>query len=140
MSADKEEKMKMALARTVLALVAFGLALAGTARAEMRTCGSPDQVDTINEMFAALYACWEPPRNAGGMSMTLTFSLRSNGTIIGSPRRTHARLGDDQKLNEAFVASVHQALERAVPLPLSKSMGGAIAGRLLAPRFVVVDE
>ncbi len=129
----------MLVGRTAIAL-ALCLASTGMANAGMRTCGSQDPVDTINEMFAAIYACWEPPANAGGLSMTLTFSLRSNGTIIGKPRQTHANQGEDERLNEAFVHSVHEALDKAMPLPLSKSMGGAIAGRLLAPRFVVVDE
>src|SRR5690606_39363267 len=69
--------LTMLVGRTAIAL-ALCLASAGMANAEMRTCGSQDPVDTINEMFAALYACWEPPANAGGLSMTLTFSLRSN--------------------------------------------------------------
>src|SRR5690606_39881778 len=112
--------LTMLVGRTAIAL-ALCLASTGMAKAGMRTCGSQEPVVTINEMFAALYACWEPPANAGGLSMTLTFSLRSNGTIIGEPRQTHASLGEDERLNEAFVHSVNKALDRALQLPLCTS-------------------
>src|SRR5690606_10819842 len=95
---------------------------------------------TINEMFAALYACWQPPADSGGMSMTLTFSLRRDGTLIGAPRITGKKLGPDKALNEAFEASIRGAPDKALPVPFSDSMGGAIAGRILAPRFNVPDD
>ena len=124
---------------TTKAAIAAALILGSVslALAEDRECGSGDPIETINEMFDAIYACWEPPAGSEGMSLTLTFSVRSNGTLIGVPIVRHSRLGKDSALREAFVESVVGALDRATPLPLSKSMGGAIAGRILAPRFAV---
>ncbi|GGA74130.1 hypothetical protein GCM10011385_30160 [Nitratireductor aestuarii] len=124
---------------TTKAAIAAALILGSVslALAEDRECGSGDPIETINEMFDAIYACWEPPAGSEGMSLTLTFSVRSNGTLIGVPIVRHSRLGKDSALREAFVESVFGALDRATPLPLSKSMGGAIAGRILAPRFAV---
>jgi hypothetical protein len=69
------------------------------------------------------------------MSITLQFSLRRHGTLIGKPRATYFNLGSDKALNGAVVASILEALDKALPLPLSDSMGEAIAGRILAPRF-----
>ncbi|MER8391084.1 hypothetical protein NKJ72_12600 [Mesorhizobium sp. M0045] len=74
------------------------------------------------------------------MTLTLQFSIRRNGTLIGKPRATFSHLGDDGPLNRAFVASVLEALDKALPLPVSDSMGGAIAGRTLFPRFTAVNE
>ena len=124
---------------TTKAAIAAALILGSVslALAEDRECGSGDPIETINEMFDAIYACWEPPAGSEGMSLTLTFSVRSNGTLIGVPIVRHSRLGKDSALREAFVESVFGALDKATPLPLSKSMGGAIAGRILAPRFAV---
>lgn len=123
---------KSALAATLLALTA-----SGPAAAEDRVCGSRDPVDTIKELFAAIHACWQPPANSDGMSMTLTFSLRRDGSLIGKPRMAHAGFGADKDLNEAFAASVNGALDEALPVPFSASMGGATAGRILALRFTV---
>jgi hypothetical protein len=116
-------------------LVLTALANPGVTRAQERACGSTDPVNTIKEMFSAIYVCWEPPPGSAGMSITLQFSLRRQGTLIGKPRATYSNLGGDEALNRAFVASILAALDKALPLPLSDSMGGAIAGRMLAPRF-----
>ncbi|TPN29118.1 cell envelope integrity protein TolA [Mesorhizobium sp. B2-3-3] len=105
------------------------------ARAQQRPCRSPDPVDTIKEISAAIFACWQPPPGTAGMSLTLRFSLRRNGTLIGKPRATYSKLGGDDALSRAFVASILEALDKALPLPVSHSMGEAIAGRMLAPRF-----
>jgi hypothetical protein len=126
--------MKASLVGAVLLMVT-ALANPGATRAQERACGSSALVTTIREMFSAIYACWTPPPGTAGLSITLQFSLRRQGTLIGRPRATYSNLGVDEALNRAFVASILKALDKALPLPLSDSMGGAIAGRMLAPRF-----
>jgi hypothetical protein len=113
------------------------LVVTGAAHAGERACGSRVAVSTIAEMFDALFACWQAPAGSDGMEITLLFSLRRNGTLIGKPRATWSKLTGDEDTQRAFVASVLQALDRALPMPFTASMGGAIAGRPLAIRFVV---
>jgi hypothetical protein len=54
-----------------------------------RVCGpeSPrEPINTLNELFAALRACWEPPpldRAHDGMELTVRFSLSRFGRIFG---------------------------------------------------------
>jgi hypothetical protein len=131
-------RFRFAIVATALAIAVF--AGSNEAGAQERTCRSPDPVDTIKDMSAAIYACWKPPPGTAGMSLTLRFSLRRNGTLIGKPRATYSDLGADDTLNRAFVASILRALDDALPLPFSDSMGGAIAGRMLAPRFTAALE
>jgi len=108
--------------------------------AQTRACGSRDPVNSITEMAAAIYACWQPPRGTAGLSLTLRFSLRRDGTLIGKPLATFSELGPDDRLNRAFVASILEALNKALPIPFTESMGGAIAGRILSPRFTASQE
>ncbi|OHV88465.1 hypothetical protein [Mesorhizobium sp. ORS 3428] len=127
------------------AMVALALAIAvvaglDEATAQQRACGSRDPINSIAEMSAAIYACWQPPRGTAGLSLTLRFALRRDGTLIGKPRATFSKLGPDDRLNRAFVASVLEALDKALPLPFTKSMGEAIAGRILSPRFTAALE
>jgi hypothetical protein len=129
--------------RTAIAAAAVVIAvLAGSseAGAQERACHSPDPIDTLAEMSAAIYACWKPPPGTAGMSLTLRFSLRRNGTLIGKARATYSHLGTDDTLNRAFVTSILKALDEALPLPFSDSMGGAIAGTTLAPHFTATVE
>lgn len=127
--------MKTRSAIGVAALALAVVAGATQAGAQERACRSPEPIDTIDEMFSAIFACWEPPPGSAGMTLTLQFSIRRNGTLIGKPGATYSHLGNDGQLNRLFVASVLKALDRALPMPLSNSMGGAIAGRTLFPRF-----
>ncbi|ESY83080.1 hypothetical protein X740_03825 [Mesorhizobium sp. LNHC221B00] len=124
------------------AVVAAIALFAGSSEAwaRQRGCRSPDPIDTIEEMSKAIFACWKPPAGTVGMSLTLQFSLRRNGTLIGKPRATYSDLGTDARLSRAFVASILKALDDALPLPFSDSMGGAIAGRMLIPRFTATLE
>ncbi|TRC80886.1 hypothetical protein FJV83_06440 [Mesorhizobium sp. WSM4307] len=132
--------MKSRCAILAAALAAILFANANAAIAQERPCHSSEPVDTLKEMSEAIYACWRPPAGTAGMSLTLQFSLRRNGTLIGRPRATYSDLGADPQLSRAFVASILKALDDALPLPFSDSMGGAIAGRMLAPRFTAAVE
>jgi hypothetical protein len=127
-------------AASLLAAFLAYLVVAGAAHAGGRACGSRAAVSTIDEMFDALFACWQAPAGSEGMEITLLFSLRRDGTLIGKPRATWLKLKGDEDEQRAFVASVLQALDRALPMPFTASMGGAIAGRPLAPRFFVPDR
>ena len=132
------DAMKTLFVGAVFLVLAF-LANPGATSAQERACGSSDPINTAKEMFSAIYACWEPPPGTAGMSITLQFSLRRQGTLIGKPRATYSKLGGDEALNRAFVASILKALDKALPLPLTDGMGGAIAGRMLAQRFTATS-
>jgi hypothetical protein len=101
---------------------------------------APDgQVDTIRELFAALRACWEPPtrdETHHGMQMSVRFSFKRSGEIIATPRVTYASkdAGDDTR--KVYRQAMTAALDRCTPMPLSKGLSGAIAGRPIAIRFI----
>ena len=58
------------------------------------------------------------------------------GGIIGEPRVTYSTPGVDDDTRQAYRRAIKQALDRCTPLPFSAGMGGAIAGRPIAIRFV----
>lgn len=124
---------------TIISIAAVGLAVevAPATSQGGRPCGSREPVDTLRETGEALYACWEPPAGSEGMEITLLFSLRRDGTLIGRPRATWSKLSGNSSQQRTFVASVLTALDRALPLPLTDGMGGAVAGRPLTLRFSV---
>jgi hypothetical protein len=101
---------------------------------------SPDRpLDSIRDLFAALRACWEPPPREQahpGMQTSVRFSFRRNGEIIGTPRYTYTLAGIDDGTRQLYRRAISAALERCTPLPLTKGMAGALAGRPIAIRFV----
>lgn len=123
----------------LICLAAFVLA-AGDAGAGERACGSSEPANTLKELWTALYACWQPPPGSVGMEITLTFSLRRDGSLIGEPRATWSKLSGSPDQQRAFVASVLSALEQQLPLKLTDGLGGAIAGRPFALRFAARER
>ncbi|TIT81843.1 MAG: hypothetical protein E5W59_17235, partial [Mesorhizobium sp.] len=61
------------------------------------------ELNTMNDVGAALQACWVPPANSENSSVTLSFSLRRDGTLIGPPRPTAIKVSGDAKARQAYV-------------------------------------
>jgi hypothetical protein len=118
----------------------------GTLRQAQNNPPEPDEakkpakpLNTIAEVFAALDACWIPPKldqARAGMQITVLVSFKRNGEILGKPRITYETptASDEERL--AYRIAMAQALRRCAPLPFTDALGGALAGRLLTIRFI----
>jgi hypothetical protein len=100
---------------------------------------SEDQyVNTIQEMFRALRACWIPPpagKSQPGMEYTVRFAFKANGELMGPPRLTYATRGVSEEVRNAYQQAVEAALKRCTPMHFTRGMAGAIAGRPLSIHF-----
>ncbi len=102
---------------------------------------APDEkpLDSIGEMYAALRGCWVPPPKGvarQGMEYTVRFAFKRNGEIIAPPRVTYTTRGAPPNVRDVYGRAVDAALKRCMPLHFSKGMGGSVAGRPIAIRFV----
>jgi hypothetical protein len=96
-------------------------------------------LDTLNDLGAALRACWAPPpleRSRPGMQITVQMSFRRSGELFGQPRITFESAGasDDERL--AYRVAVAEMLKRCSPLPFTDGLGNAVAGRPFTMRFI----
>jgi len=103
--------------------------------------GSKDDhaLDTIRDMFAALRACWIPPKKdeaRHGMEYTIRFAFKRDGEMIAPPRMTYASHDVPVDVRNVYRDAVNAALNRCTPLHFSEGMGDAVAGRPIAIRFV----
>jgi hypothetical protein len=97
------------------------------------------QINTLNELGAALRACWIAPsldRSRAGMQVTVQMSFRRNGELFGKPKITFESLGasDDERL--AYRIAVADMLKRCASLPFTDALGNAVAGRPFTMRLV----
>jgi hypothetical protein len=112
------------------------------AKPEASADAKPDQehdLDSISDMYAALRACWVPPPKdeaRHGMQYSVRFSFKRDGAIIATPRVTYASHDAPSEVRNVYRDAVNAALDRCTPLHFSKGMGGAVAGRPIAIRFV----
>jgi hypothetical protein len=96
-------------------------------------------LDSIRAMFAALRACWVPPPKdeaRHGMEYTIRFAFKRDGKIVAPPRVTYASHDAPADVRDIYRDAVNAALKRCTPLHFSDGMGGAVAGRPIAIRFV----
>lgn len=100
----------------------------------------PDHdLDSIGDLFAALRSCWSPPAadNArAGMQMSVRFSFRRSGEIIATPRLTYATAGVSADTRAAYLKAINASLDACMPLKFTGGLGGALAGRPIAIRYV----
>ena len=96
-------------------------------------------LDTIGDLFAALRACWMPPsenKAQAGMQMSVKFSFNRDGGMIGPPQVTYFTPGTSGQTRDVYLGAINTSLGNCAPLPLSKGLGGAIAGRPIMIRYV----
>ncbi|HXW23871.1 MAG TPA: hypothetical protein VEK73_03915 [Xanthobacteraceae bacterium] len=97
------------------------------------------RLNTIRDMFAALRACWVPPAKdvaRAGTQMSVRLSFKRNGEPMGAPRVTYVSPGTPPDVRQTYLDAVTGALKRCTPLPFSRGLGGALAGRPIAIRFI----
>jgi len=117
-----------------------GVALVLVACATNAAAQAPQgQINTLNELGAALRACWIPPwldRSRAGMQLTVQMSFRLNGELFGKPKITFESSGapDDERL--AYRIAVADMLKRCASLPFTDALGNAVAGRPFTMRLV----
>jgi len=100
---------------------------------------SKHRLNTIGDMFAALRACWVPPAKDAsrpGTQMSVRLSFKRNGEPVGPPRITYVSPGTPPEVRKIYLDAITAALNRCTPLPFSRGLGGALAGRPIAIRFV----
>jgi hypothetical protein len=98
---------------------------------------APTRIDTLRDVGRAMRACWQPTGDRhSGQEVTIRISFKRNGAVLGQPRITHYRAGRQGENREAFTQAVRDAFVRCTPMPVSPSLGAAIAGRPFTFRFI----
>ena len=100
---------------------------------------APHRLNTIREMFTALRACWVPPgkdESRAGTQMSVRLSFKRNGEPLGPPKVTYVSPGTPADVRKTYLDAVTASIERCTPLPFTSRLGGALAGRPIAIRFI----
>jgi len=100
----------------------------------------PDHdLDTIGDLFAALRSCWSPPpaeAARAGMQMSVRFSFKRSGEMIAPPRMTFSTSGALADTRATYLKAINASLDACLPLKFTAGLGGSLAGRPIAIRYV----
>ena len=95
---------------------------------------------TMVEVGAALRRCSGAPARAWEPYVTLSFSFRRDGRLLGPPQLAAIRVPGDAAARQRFAEAAVAALERCVPLRLAPALGGDIAGQVFTMRVFGPDR
>ena len=116
-------------ARIALALAVIAADVCGPAAAQDAPAAS------LRDLDRQISRCVATPAGGAQSEITILFSLRRDGSLLGQPRVTHSHLVGDAGAQQAFVGDASAALAKCLPARITDALGGAIAGRLFAIRI-----
>ncbi len=93
---------------------------------------APKLANRLDEIGPLMARCLQmPPEYMArpGMRVTVRLSFTRDGEILGEPRFTFVTPGVPGEIRAAYQRAVVDMLDRCTPLPITKELGGAIAGR-----------
>ena len=103
--------------------------------------GSPAQaaeaqppIARVHGIATGIAACWRPPHDDDQVTVRLSFT--SDGAVIGEPRIVFVQSSGGRADDAALADSMLAAIRDCTPLHFSARLGSAIAGVVLAIRFV----
>ncbi|UVC13369.1 hypothetical protein [Mesorhizobium onobrychidis] len=99
-----------------------------------------DPLTTMDEVGAAVMSCWKPPSGAKNSTVRLSFSLKSDGSLIGPPEATFINVAGDEKARQQFVAAAMDAVDRCTPVELSPLLAQGIGGQPFTMDFASADR
>jgi hypothetical protein len=127
----------LAAAFVVAGLILFATLARAQAASDPPAPGKNAPANTLAEMFHSLGACLSAEGSGQAGEMTLRFSVRRDGALIGKPRITYSKLPEDPEARRRFMDDMAAAFDRCVPVRITAGLGGALAGRPLSLRLGV---
>jgi hypothetical protein len=101
-----------------------------------RAAGGP--LNTIKDIGDALRKCWvwpSPLDSSGNMDLTVMLSFRANGELFGG-RITHMSRTVADNERELYAIALQSMIRRCSHLPMTGSLGAAVAGRPFIFRII----
>lgn len=111
------------------------LALGGVLAISATVGANAEPLKTMDEVGAALEACWTPPPGSGNSSVTLSFSFKRDGTLIGTPRPTEIKVEGDEAARQQFIDAAIAAVENCTPLDFAPAIADGIGGTVFTMPF-----
>ena len=96
-------------------------------------------VNNLQELSAALAACWSPPpadRERGPVGVIFQVSFKRSGELFGKPRIVEFVRPVTPEERGRYYAAVAEAIDRCSQMPFTEAMGGAVAGRVFRVNFI----
>jgi hypothetical protein len=97
-------------------------------------------LNTMDDVGKALQACWTAPEGSQKSTVTLRFSFKRDGSLIGQPRTAAVEIqGSDAAARKSFIDAAVSAVKDCTPLTLSPELAQGIGGQVFTMQFASPD-
>jgi len=97
--------------------------------------GVSAELKSVKDVGKTIEACWHPPADSKGSSVTLRFGFKRDGSLLGPPRATSVQAEGDEKARKALVDAAVKAVTDCTPLAFSPDLAKGMAGQIFAISF-----
>ena len=92
-------------------------------------------LNTMDEVGTAIRACWTPPADSKDSFVTLSFSFKRDGTLIGPPRPSGISVAGDADARKKFVDAAIAAVTQCAPLEFAPALAAGMGGQVFTMQF-----
>ncbi len=93
-----------------------------------------EPLKTMDDVGRAIATCWKPAAGLKG-TVTLSFSFKRDGTLIGPPRPTNISVAGDSAARDKFIGTAVDALKACTPLTFSPDLAEGMGGQVFTMPF-----
>ncbi|MBZ9653438.1 hypothetical protein [Phyllobacterium lublinensis] len=105
----------------------------------LATPSEAQALKTMDDVGRVIASCWNAPSDSKG-TVTLSFSFKRDGSLLGPPRPTAIAVEGDDKARKQFIASAIDALSSCMPLTFSSGLAEGIAGQVFTMPFTAPKD
>ncbi|WP_370647905.1 hypothetical protein [Phyllobacterium meliloti] len=97
-------------------------------------------LNTMDDVGKALQACWTAPQGVQKSTVTLRFSFKRDGSLIGPPTTAAIDFpGKDATARKSFIDAAISAVKDCTPLTFSSDLAQGIGGQVFTMQFASPD-
>jgi hypothetical protein len=99
-----------------------------------------DPLTAMDQVGKAILACWKPPAGFAKSSVTLSFSFKRDGSLIGPPQPTAIDVTGDDNAHKQFIAAAIHAVDQCTPVEFAPALAQGIGGQVFTMDFTTADR
>lgn len=91
--------------------------------------------NTLGELNNQIHACLKIPSTPEGGDMTLLFSIKRDGSLLGKPRIVFIKNQIIPRYLAQFINAISEAMKGCFPLKITEGLGSILAGKPIRYRI-----
>lgn len=99
-----------------------------------------EPLNTMDDVGAKILSCWSPPAGIRNSVVSMRFSFKRDGSLLGPPRPANIDVAGDEDQRKQFIAAATEAIEQCTPVELTPDLARGIGGQVFTLQFTTSDR